>query len=172
MSFDSVLQNAAEVIEGVKPNDFVVYGLNLFTAETVLVQPEGSGYRDIVTVDSAMNGGNFSEMPCGAVITREPNKLVFDLPPFWRNLFVVAQLSHESGNEVIYNRLILEYGLGLTREIGRASLTDSDRRCQSTLVASYGGLAPSNSMRQNKLHIETYDNQQYFGANIVIGIRL
>lgn len=171
MRIDSALLEAQNFISGVKPNDLAVYALNIFTAEQVFASQPGSGYRDIVTDDSLLTSTNYSEMPCGEIVRRESGLLVFDLPPFWRSMFFVAQLNVESGSSNTYVKAELEYGLGETREIGRSAQTSVDRRHQAVLVGGYGGLAPADELRQNKLHIKTYGTQTYFGCNIIIGVR-
>jgi len=168
---DSSIGAALSVITGMKNSGIVLYGCNIVNNEDALVQT-GSGYRTLAVVDSALSSASFSELTCGDVITRTPNTLSFNIPLFFRGVFIVAQLNHESGNSNIYNRVMLEYGEDSSKEIARAALTSSDRRCQSVLIGSYSGLAPSSESYTNKLTIQTYGTQQYFGANVVIGILL
>ena len=169
--FDSSIGAVIGAINGMKGNGLVLYGFNIINDSTALVQT-GSSYRTLAVVDSALTSTNHSETTCGDIITRIPNTLSFNIPLFFKCVFIIAQLNHESGSDSIYNRIMLEYGNGASKEIARSALSSSNRRCQGVLIGSYSGLAPSNESQTNKLTIQTYGDQQYFGANVVIGVIL
>lgn len=164
---DYGLENALGVIDSLKKENVVFYGFNVDNNSNVLAQT-GEGYRTMQVVDSAIDS-SVTELTAGNLIYREANKMSFVVPSFYRAVFMVAQLNLDSGNANIYNRVILEYGAGQTREIARAAQTSVDRRCQQILIASYPGITPyGEATKTVKLSIDTYGNQQYFGANVVI----
>lgn len=166
---DTNLENALGVIESLKNEKIVFYGFNVDNNEPVLVQSAGSGYRTMEVVDSAFDS-SVTECTAGDLIKREANKMSFVLPAFFRAVFIVAQLNINSSADPIYNRVMLEYGNNESKEIARAAQTAADHRGQQILIASYAGLAPgSDATSTNKLTIETYGSQSYFGANVVIG---
>lgn len=166
--FDTNLENALGIINSLKQEKPVFYGFNIVNNENALVQ-SGTGYRTMAVVDSAI-GSSGNTLPAGDLIKREANSMSFIVPSFFKSIFIIAALNIESGTSNTYNRIMLDYGAGSSREIARAAQTNVDRRHQNLLIGSYGGITPySDETREIKIRIETYGEQRYFGANVLIG---
>lgn len=165
---DSKLTEALGIIESLKGGNLVLYGFNVVNNEAALVQ-SGEGYRTMAVVDSALGSSGFT-LSAGDLIKREANSMSFIVPSFYRALFIVATLNLNSGTPNTYNRIMLDYGAGSSREIARTAQTTVDRRHQNVLIGTYAGITPyREATKEIKLRIETYGDQSYFGANVLIG---
>lgn len=165
---DNKLTEALGIIESLKGGNLVLYGFNVVNNEAALVQ-SGEGYRTMAVVDSAL-GSSGVTLSAGDLIKREANSMSFIVPSFYRALFIVATLNLNSGTPNTYNRIMLDYGAGSSREIARTAQTTVDRRHQNVLIGTYAGITPyREATKEIKLRIETYGTQSYFGANVLIG---
>lgn len=166
--FDTSLENALGVINSLKQEKTIFYGFNIVNNEDALVQ-SGTGYRTMAVVDSAI-GSSGNTLTAGNLIKREANSMSFIVPSFFKSIFIIATLNLDSGTSNTYNRVMLDYGTGSSREISRTAQTSVDRRHQNVLIGSYAGITPyGEDTKEIKLRIETYGEQKYFGANVLIG---
>lgn len=169
---DSVLDMIASSTDAFA-DKFTFYGLNISNAPTVLGQQVGDSYHTIITTDSAISASNTRETVCGG-IQRVPGLLKFKLPNFFREAFAVASFATEASVDTRYIRALLDYGEGGASilELSRVASGLFNTRSDHTIVCSYTGLNPTDDTHELYFDFQGYKDQQFFGANILIGVIL